>query len=823
MRTPNDHKPLVTDIQPRPQVKTVLLLAAAVAFSLLTGLESGCTFTQGLGVGPPGGTQVPDCGLPPVSTEGRARVSHTAAVVGKWSCIPPYQTPPFTPPPDDGVALSTLLEASGVSWLTGSSWMGVAAGHFCEMSQKQLAIFMNPSHQAVNNTDANSFGVLGWPTPFYIAGAGQGTFPPSNFDGGSRIADWRAVTVANLDNGATDQIIAIRHLHQSGHPDLAIGRIGPNCIGAESLIAAPAGTIATNPSNSDWVGVAVGNFDQQGGKFAGKPLIAMLRTGNGEKNTQLVLVDASTSSPQVVFQQDLDPDVKHPSTWKGLAAGNLDGGAGPDELIAVRQVSGSKSATVMVYQWNGSSFQLYATTGFGNDGNSNWTGVTVGDFNGDGRKAIVLNKNEHSKFAVFDLAPGTVVTNGIKELRKLDSSDLNSADGQNWTGITSADWLGGDQGADELIAVRSVNDSYRTNVFVYGNPFQLATRDSALEGTRAQYFQLSLISGQQSSLANIETLKQIMRDTHSNTFNWTLANQYDYTNLVAFLNATKDFGVDGQQVRVWVTLTQPKGIPGGVCNRAEDTRPTTTFNAQDFFVADFYNGQSPCLDMSTWARVMGRLAQDFPHLVGVGIDDFAFDLNFGHPGTDFTSDLIAQVQSNLRSQAPWMSFIPTMYHTIVGDGWSDLGLTMDTMLYYFRNDKQGLGPCAANTCTLENGDPISHSGHGACLAGIGLGGTIESGCAQLTLPNASGEFADVFKLLPTGRKLLGGVYFTGHSQWGTPTPTYDYDLTKQILRDSRFFGALVYTLQFLPAGHTCAAGFLTDKYCTIQKVFSADP
>jgi hypothetical protein len=795
-----------------------LLLAGAVCWLKIIGMIGGLSAHAQVSIAGPGGViAVPDCGVPPVATEGRARSNQQASAVGKWSCIPPYETPPFVPPPDDGVALASLLEASGISWMNGSSWMGVTAGHFCDVTPKQIAIFMNPSSQAVNNTDTNSFGLLGWPTPFYVAGAGQGTFPPSNFVNKNRVADWRAVTVANLDNGATDEIIAVRHIDQAGLADLAVGRVGPNCIGADPVFTA---TIATDPANSDWEGVAVGNFDSAGRMNRGTQRIAMLRSGNGQKNTQLVLVD---TNGKIFFSQDLDPDVTHPSAWKGLAAGNLDGGSGPDELVAVRQISDGKSATVMVYKWNGNSFQLYASSGFGDDGNSDWTGVTVGDFNSDGRKAIVLAKNKHSKFAVLDLAPGSVVTNGVRELRKLDSSDLDSADGQNWTGITAADWLPGDQGADELIAVRSVSGSYRTNAFVYGNPFQLATRNSALQGTKAQYYQLGLIAGQQSSAANIHALMQMMRDTHTNTFNWTVANQYDYTNLVAFLNATKNWGVDGQQIRVWVTLTQPKTVPNDVCSRPEDTRPITTFNAEDFFVADFFNGESPCLDMAAWARVMGRLAQDFPHLVGFGIDDFAFDLNFGHPGSDFTADLIAQVQANLRSQAPWMSFIPTMYYTIVGNGWSDLLLTMDTMLYYFRNDNQGLGPCASSSCTLENGDPISHSGHGACLAGIGLNGAIEPGCAQLTLPNAPGEFADVIKLLPAGRKLLGGVYYTGHSEWGTPTPTYDYDLTKEILQDSRFFGALVYTLQFLPTGHTCTSGFLTDKYCTIQKVFSGNP
>src|SRR5262249_2608053 len=160
--------------------------------------------------------------------------------------------------------------------------------------------------------------------------------------------------------------------------------------------------------------------------------------------------------------------------------------------------------------------------------------------------------------------------------------------------------------------------------------FHLAARNSALQGTKAQYDQINL-NGQQIApftASQIQTLKHMMRDTHTNTFNWILAHEFDYTNLVAFLNATKNFGVDGQQVRVWVTLIQPKYVPGDTCSRPEDTRPITTWNAADFFVADFFNGQSPCRDMATWARVMGRLAQDFPHLVGVGIDDFAFDLNF---------------------------------------------------------------------------------------------------------------------------------------------------------------------------------------------------
>jgi hypothetical protein len=88
-------------------------------------------------------------------------------------------------------------------------------------------------------------------------------------------------------------------------------------------------------------------------------------------------------------------------------------------------------------------FSLFATSTFWNNGNSNWTGAAVGDFNGDGRKAIVLVKNQHSNFAVLDYP------DGASQLRILSTADLNSAaQGAPWTGIAATDWLGDDD--DEL-------------------------------------------------------------------------------------------------------------------------------------------------------------------------------------------------------------------------------------------------------------------------------------------------------------------------------------------------------------------------------------
>ena len=44
---------------------------------------------------------------------------------------PPYETPSYVRPPDDGVALATLLEGAGYSPSSNSDWTDIASGNFC--------------------------------------------------------------------------------------------------------------------------------------------------------------------------------------------------------------------------------------------------------------------------------------------------------------------------------------------------------------------------------------------------------------------------------------------------------------------------------------------------------------------------------------------------------------------------------------------------------------------------------------------------------------------------------------------------------------------
>jgi hypothetical protein len=151
-------------------------------------------------------------------------------------------------------------------------------------------------------------------------------------------------------------------------------------------------------------------------------------------------------------------------------------------LIVARDVSDGRGPTILALKWDAanSAFRPFKTSTFGNNGNSYWSSIVAGDFNAGGRKAVVLVKNQHPNFVVLDLPPGAT------QLRELSTADLDSAERANWTGLAVTDWLSGDQGAEELIAVRAVHPlrtadrgvAYRTNVFVYGNPFHRVSRDT---------------------------------------------------------------------------------------------------------------------------------------------------------------------------------------------------------------------------------------------------------------------------------------------------------------------------------------------------------
>ena len=676
------------------------------------------------------------------------------------SCPRPYDMPTYIRPADDGVVFNSLLEAAGYGAGTNSGWVDLAAGNFCGGAEKELVLLKNRH---------SNFSILRGPAPFAVGSGDLDSNP---------VHPWRAVTAGNLDGDPFDEIVAVRHVTASNVPDVLVLKANGSTCDVTNVVASA--TIG-NPGNSDWLDAATGDFD-------------------GSRTKQVVLLKAAHSN--FVFLKLTGPhtlstvradDLVALSGWRALAAGDIDGD-GVDELIAARQESDNRNATIMAFKWNGSAFRLLATSTFGNNGNSNWSSAAVGDFNGDGRKAIVLVKNNSSNFVVLDLPKGA------SQLRILATADLDTVAGQDWRGLAATDWLGGDLGAAELIAVRAAHDDYSTDLFVYGNGFHRIPRDTALAQTKAQFDQTEVTTLIHLGGMQISDFKSLLQLSHTNTFGWVMTQPVDYDDLVKFLEETKDFCVDGKQLRVWVTLLPPQVMKRDYCSLPVENS-TTPWHELDFFtnrqhgvfascnkidagrgvVCDY------CKDYAGWASLIGRLAQDYPHLVALGIDDFTNWL------PDFPGEVVAEVESRMRSQATWLNFVPTAYYSgIGGSRHPDLGRTVDNFLFYFRNEK-------------------AH----ACLGGVSC---------EASVANAPGEYNDIIALLPEGRKLQAGVYFSKHSTLGEPTVRYDFDLANLALNLRGIGGVTAYTTQLRKPGVVCSdVNTLNDKFCVILKAFGGKP
>src|SRR5215471_14738378 len=124
-------------------------MKAAICALVPIGLLAGALVLHGAPVsGPRDGVRFdPDCGGPAWSWP----IAHTG-----WRCAPPYTTPLYTKPPDDSVALSSLLEAAGYTSAANTDWLSVAAGNFCGGPEKQLVLTQN---------QAPNFSILLGPTP----------------------------------------------------------------------------------------------------------------------------------------------------------------------------------------------------------------------------------------------------------------------------------------------------------------------------------------------------------------------------------------------------------------------------------------------------------------------------------------------------------------------------------------------------------------------------------------------------------------------------------------------------------------------------------
>lgn len=676
-------------------------------------------------------------------------VDETAEPVAVACTTPAYPTPVYVRPANDGVALDALLEGAGYGAPTNSNWTDVASGNLCGGSENELLVLKN---------EAQQFSVLRGPTPYPVA-----AFPFVD----SASQPWRAIAVGNLDGSGLDEVVAVRKVTVANAPDVFVARASAStCAITTPLAQAAIGT----PSNSEWVDAAIGRFDASGTRK-----IALLKAAHAN----LTLLQFAAGAITTVATSDLDSNPVYP--WKALAAGDLDGD-GIDELVAARQVSDGLAATILVYKWTGSTFTRIATSNAGNTGNSAWTGITIGDFNGDGRASIVLSKNAHSNFIVFDLQAGQTT------LRVVRGADLDSVSGQDWRGVTAVDLLGGDGGAPELVALRAAVGSYRTDLLVYGNAFHRIQRDAGLSEVKGAWDQLAPWAANDVTDHSAEILASL-KDTHTNMLSMTLTLATDYERFVRFLIATQGQCVDGRQVRVGVTLVPPANVgTGDACQLPIDRDGVTPWDDYAMFhVPNPTNHVQICEDYADWGMLFGRLAQLYPHLVAVQIDDF-----MNHPD-DIAPETLAQMQANMRSQAPWLDLVLETYSNNLSSAPPDIARSADTMVFYFRNDSS-LNP--PTEC-------------------------IDGPCGELSVWNAPAEIRYVQSFLPRGRKLHLGSYWGGLGpDQKTGTPRYNFDLMELMMSMPNIGGYQQYPQLATDTTANCDEGhFTSSKYCILKRLY----
>jgi len=360
---------------------------------------------------------------------------------------------------------------------------------------------------------------------------------------------------------------------------------------------------------------------------------------------------------------------------------------------------------------------------------------------------------------------------------------------------------------------------------------------AALEHTLGQQYNSPRL---ESGRIDIPTLKATLVATNSNSFSPILEYADDYLDFVEFLAATANWSVGGRQFRAWVTLFSPSHSchPGTwVGNHCAQSvprdSPLTPFNETALFNATLCPVVSNatttlgCHDYRGWASLLGRLRQQYPHLAAVHLDDFSDESNLAGgcdkhgmpPGCgSYTPELLADMRSRLGG----VQLVGGLYWTrhalnrsFTLDVYPWLASSVDGMMLYFLNSKQGFGPCVPS-CP---GMPTNASKPGwqkfcqCCLAGT---------CAEATAPNAVDELADVAGRLSADQS-LSILIFSAGSSCGHPSDAYTLKVLQAVLplsRRNQLDGAMIYTLTncSAPANASFRGCMIADEYAQYSQL-----
>ena len=521
------------------------------------------------------------------------------------------------------------------------------------------------------------------------------------------------------------------------------------------------------------------------------------------KPFQTVSADAA-GVLSVTGTSDLGVAAKKGWLWRAV-------GATTPLMGAARQSADGRSLDVFLFSTQTSPPTLTANVSLDASSTAPVIGIAVADVYGDGAPALMVTYADSTTDSLW-------LTDGADALYRAASFPLDPAaptGKARWVSAAYGSWLGSDpsllSSESQVMGLRAAPlpaaagaapppPAFHTDLLLFGRPEHWLRRRASVSNVRAMQEFKTTFADNGPNVDNltypldVERFKSVLASAHANTYDysvcdcawskdlWSCSTLYNYDDFVRFLEATKDFKVDGQQLRVWIGLYPPSEAafpPHGAGCRPPTDSSLTPFNETALWGGDVYT------NYTRWGDLVGRLGALYPHLVAMDIDDFSSNVVTGV----FTGDYVARITANMRARAPHMALASVVYQAF--DDFPDLALMLDAPVFFFRNAMEGAQTCAPASCPWG---PHAKVHEGSCLAGV---------CSEPTTYNAPLEIAKVVAGMPASRQVITGYYATGHSSSGAPTPRYVSRLLQTLAAQNGVSGVMTYCAK--AALQPCAA------------------
>ncbi|SMO85564.1 hypothetical protein SAMN06265171_10961 [Chryseobacterium rhizoplanae] len=261
-------------------------------------------------------------------------------------------------------------------WGEDSDWRGVAKGNFDGDDDDEFV--------KIRNYD----GFMGTLEPY-----GKSFRPVTNSIAYGGSYNWKGLTAGDFFGDNKSEIIALSNHADFNKNGFYIFKIENNQIVEHSKFTGFG-------AESDWVGLATGNFIS-GGK---DDLIAVRNY-----NKEVRLYKFNSTDPELIYFNQLNLPVN--SKIKAVAVGNLDDDP-KDEIVLLIDAEDYMQNGVYAYDIddNGVMTLIDRSIGFGSA--SDWKGLAVGNLDGDGADEIIAHRNFDGDYKVFKLKE----SNGVKFL-----------------------------------------------------------------------------------------------------------------------------------------------------------------------------------------------------------------------------------------------------------------------------------------------------------------------------------------------------------------------------------------------------------------------